>query len=123
MLKNKLLQKIKANGMSTRQAAESIGVSHTTIIRALRGEAVDVATILKISEWLEVKPSTLINSMSPTKSGLPEQIMLMLAGSPILAKEFEKAINSIVEGTVDETVIADIAAYASYRVNLGRLHS
>ena len=36
--------------LSSHKAAEAIGVSHTTILRALRGEAVDVETIIKIVE-------------------------------------------------------------------------
>lgn len=38
--------------LSSRQAAEAAGVSHTTILRALRGKSIDLDTLIKISEWL-----------------------------------------------------------------------
>lgn len=117
MLKAKLAQEMKNKGLSTRQVAKDIGTSHTTILRALRGEAVDVGTIVKMSEWLGVKPSTLINSMASI-SALPDQIAVMLGKHPRLENEFEQAIKKILDGTVDPSIIEDIAAYASYKINL-----
>jgi transcriptional regulator with XRE-family HTH domain len=118
MLKVKLSQEMKKKGLSTRQVAKEIGTSHTTILRALRGEIVDVATILKASKWLGLKPATLINSLATTTSALPDQIAVMLGKHPSLEAEFAKAIKAIVEEKVDPAIIEDIAAYAAYKINL-----
>ncbi len=121
MLKAKLAQEMKNKGLSTRQVAKEIGTSHTTILRALRGEIVDMATIMKVSEWLGVKPATLINSLASTKAALPEKIAVMLGNYPHLEEEFSKAINAISAGTVEPEIIENIAAYAAYRINLMRV--
>src|SRR5215212_9747532 len=42
MLKIALQKVMQDKGLSSHKAAEAIGVSHTTILRALRGETVDV---------------------------------------------------------------------------------
>ena len=118
MLKVKLSQEMKKKGLSTRQVAKEIGTSHTTILRTLRGEIVDVATILKFSEWMGLKPATLINSLADTKSALPDQIAVMLGKHPRLEAEFSKAIQAVVEEKVDPAIIEDIAAYAAYKINL-----
>lgn len=119
MLKTKLSQEMKNKGAGTRQVSKEIGVAHTTILRALRGDLVDVGTILKISKWMGVKPATLLNSMATTKDVLPEQIAVMLKNYPRLEDEFEKAIKAVIAGTVKPEIIEDIAAYAAYKINLG----
>lgn len=114
-----LINKVMLEGkLSTRDVAKSTGVSHTTIIRALRGEAVDVATVFKLSKWLAVKPHTLLNSMADMDDNLPDQIAVLLEGNQVLSKEFEKAITAIRKGNVDPSIIEDIASYASYKINL-----
>jgi transcriptional regulator with XRE-family HTH domain len=118
MLKAKLAQEMKHKGLSTRQVASEIGTSHTTILRALRGEIVDVVTILKMSDWLGIEPSTLINSMASTKAALPEQIAVMLGKYPRLENEFTKAIKAVLEEKVEPEIIEDIVAYAAYKINL-----
>jgi transcriptional regulator with XRE-family HTH domain len=118
MLSNLLKEKCQKLELSSRQAAEKVGVSHATILRALRGDIVDLETVLKISEWLGVKPHTLLNSMVNTKAGLSEKIAIMLEDNPLLAKEFSKAVDAILKGKVETSVIEDIASYAAYQINM-----
>ena len=101
---------------------QEVGVSHTTILRALKGDDVDVRTIIQLSEWLGVKPSTLLNSMASTRTGLADQIEVLLSGNPLLEKEFGVAIDAVAKGQVAPVVIADIAAYAAYRIKLATSH-
>jgi len=109
---------MKNKRLSTHQAAKEIGTSHTTILRALRGEVVDFATILKFGNWMGVKPATLINSLANTKPALSDQIAVMLGKHPRLENEFALAVKKILNGEVDASVIEDIAAYAAYKINL-----
>ncbi len=113
---------MKEKSLSSRQVAKDIGVSHTTIIRALRGDIVDIDTVLKIGPWMGVKPATLLNSMVTTEFGLPDQIAVMLENAPLLASQFAKAIKAIKDEKVDPAIIADIAAYAAYKINLSSSH-
>ena len=104
--------------LSSRQAAEVIGVAHTTVLRGLRGESIDLETLVKFSEWLEVKPHTLLNSMSAAKDSLSDQIAVMLEGNSDLAGEFEKAIAAIAKGRVEPAIVEDIAIYITYVINV-----
>jgi hypothetical protein len=79
----------------------------------------DLATILKISEWLQVEPSTLVNSLvSSSTDGLADEIAILLRSNSLLAKEFLKAVTAINKGQVDPSLIEDMAAYAAYKFKL-----
>lgn len=118
MLKEKLKQEMKSRGLGLSKMAKEIGVSHTTVLRTLRGDYVDMGTILKYSNWLGVEPATLLNSIPDTKSALPHKIAIMLGKYPLLEKEFTKAVDGIVLGKIDAGIIEDICAYAAYKINL-----
>jgi transcriptional regulator with XRE-family HTH domain len=116
-----MLQIVLKNAMdqrklSSHKAAEAIGVSHTTILRALRGEAVDVETIIKIANFLHIRPSELLNSMS-TETGLPDQLAALLSHSPELENELKGAVERAQAGQLDPAVIRDIVSYALYKLN------
>ena len=50
MLSKLLKEKCQKLELSSRQAAEEVGVSHATILRALRGDVMDLDTLIKMSE-------------------------------------------------------------------------
>ena len=118
MLSTLLQEKMGNNKLSIRQAAAQIEVSHTTLIRALRNEQCDLATILKFSKWLEVEPNEILNYLGSDQSSLPNLIFLALNKAPKLAHEFEAVMQAIVDGRVNLDLIEDIAAYAAYRLKL-----
>ncbi len=122
MLAEKLSQKMMENGLSPRQVGQKVGVSHTTILRAAKGDDVDVRTIIQLSKWLGVKPATLLNSMASTETGLADQIEVLLSGNPLLAQELGLAIEAVAKGQIAPVIIADIAAYAAYRIKLAISH-
>lgn len=122
MLAAKLSQKMMENGLSPRQVGQEVGVSHTTILRAAKGDDVDVRTIIQLSEWLGVKPATLLNSMASTETGLADQIEVLLSGNPLLEQELGLAIEAVAQGQIAPVIIADIAAYAAYRIKLAISH-
>ena len=119
MLRQLLETKMKEEGLSTRQAAIQITkVSHTTIVRALKGVVVDLETLKKISKWLGVLPSTLLNSESNTKDALASEIAIVLEQEPELERVFRNAIHQVLKEKVDPAVIKEIAAYAAFRLSL-----
>ena len=118
MLQIILEKAMQEQGLSSHKAAERIGVSHTTILRALRGEAVDVDTIIKIANFLNVRPSELLNSMSETAS-LPDQLAVLLSHSRELEEELRDAVERINAGQLDVSVLRDIVSYAQFRLQTG----
>ena len=116
MLQIVLEQAMKDKGLASRKAAEEIGVTHTTILRALRGETVDVDTIIKIANWLKIRPSELLDSMT-TDATLPEQLATLLSHSRDLEEHLADAVERVKAGQLDPAVLRDIVSYALFKLN------
>jgi DNA-binding Xre family transcriptional regulator len=113
-----ILQKfMRDRGLSSHKVADAIGVSHTTVLRALRGEAVDLDTIIKLANFMDVRPSDLLNSMSTTDATLPDRLAALLSHSPELEAELKDAVERTQAGELDPAVIRDIISYAVYKLN------
>jgi hypothetical protein len=117
MLKQILEKELKERNLSSRGAADVIGVSHTTILRALRVDVVDLDTVLKVSDWLHVRPATLINSMN-NEAPLSDRIAAIVERNPRLSQVLTDATQAIEDGKADPAIIEDIVAYALYKLNL-----
>jgi transcriptional regulator with XRE-family HTH domain len=107
---------MKELNLSARQAAEIIGTSHTTILRAASGEIVDLDTVIKISDWLGVRPSRLLNSFSQEQDVLDERITALIEGNPKLKEVFKRAMTLVENNEIDPTIIEDIVAYSSFKL-------
>jgi transcriptional regulator with XRE-family HTH domain len=118
MLAPLLKEKSMGLDLSFRQVAKEVGVSHATIIRAMNGEVVDLDTLIKMSEWLNVKPHTLLNSMSSANNVLADQIAVILDRNPKLKDLFNRAIKEIIDGDVGPDIIDDITAYAVFKLGI-----
>ena len=116
MLTIVLQRAMRDQGLSSHKVAQEIGVSHTTILRALHGEAIDVNTIIKIANFLKVRPSELLNSMS-TNATLPDQLAVLLSHSRELESELKDAVKRVQAGELDPAVVSDIVSYALYKLN------
>lgn len=117
MLDVVLNQVMTQKGLSARGAAKEIGVSHTTVLRALKGDPVDVPTLIAISNWIGVRPSELINSMGDVSS-VPEAVSTLISTHPQLGKVFEEAVALVEKGEAGPELIEDIVSYAAYKINL-----
>ena len=115
MLQTILQKAMNDRGKSTHSVAKEIGCSHTTIIRALKGYTVDVDTIIKIADWLHIRPSELLNSMADTSRA--DQIAVVLSHSPELETELKDAAERVKAGQLDPAVLRDIVSYALYKLN------
>jgi transcriptional regulator with XRE-family HTH domain len=116
MLDIVLRNAMQERGLSSHKVAEAIGVSHTTILRALKGDTVDIETIIKIANFLNVRPSEMLNSM-PTDATLPDQLAALLSHSPELEETLRDAVQRVKAGELKPGTIADIVSYARYRIN------
>ena len=117
MLQTLLQNQMTARNLSSHGAAEEIGCSHTTILRAMRGERIDIDTLIKIANWLHVRPSELLNSMGDTS--LADDIAVLLSHSPELEAELKDAAERVRAGVLDKAVLTDIVSYALYKLRSG----
>lgn len=105
-------EKLNATGLSIRAAAREIGVSHTTLGRALSGEAVDLPTVTSISQWLGVDTATLLNAGA---GDLANDIAAFIELKPQLAPVFAEAIRRIEIGELDAEALNDVVRYVKFR--------
>jgi transcriptional regulator with XRE-family HTH domain len=121
MLQTILQQEMKRRNVSSHGVAEAIGTSHTTVLRAMRGERVDVDTIIKLANWMNIRPSELLNSMSDTSTA--DQLAVLLSYSPELEAELKDATERVKAGVLDPAVVRDIVSYALYKLNTSGDHN
>jgi transcriptional regulator with XRE-family HTH domain len=118
MLSTLLKEKCQKLDLSSRQAAAEVGVSHATILRALRGDIVDLETLIKLSGWLNVKPATLLNTFAKSPDPLADQVAVVLERHPKVREMFSKVMKAITDEKADPDVIDDIVAFAAYKLRL-----
>jgi len=118
MLSKLLKEKCQKLSLSSRQAAHKVGVSHATILRVLKGDVVDIETLIKLSGWLNVKPSTALNSFVLSPDALADRVAVVIERHPQLRDVFSRAVKAIIEEDVDPSLIDDIAGYAAYKLNI-----
>jgi transcriptional regulator with XRE-family HTH domain len=118
MLAKLLKEKCQKLDLSSRQAATEVGVSHATILRALRGDIVDLETLIKLSGWLNVKPATLLNTFSKSPDPLVDQVAVLLERHPKVREMFSKLMKAIEDEKTDPDVVDDIIVFAAYRLRI-----
>ncbi len=116
MLQTLLKDEARKRGWSSRKMAEEIGVSHTTIIRAMRGDLVDLDTLIAIADWAGVRPSDLLNSFSKKSGDLSTTIAILIERIPALKAPLEAAAEAVKNGTADPSIVEDIVTYATYKL-------
>jgi transcriptional regulator with XRE-family HTH domain len=119
MLPKLLLDRMKERGLSLREAAQEIGVSHTTIARLLAGKPADIDTLDAVARWMGV-PITSLIEVSVQGSDLVNQIAVFVSAYPELAGVFRDVMQGILSGEVKPEVLTDVVAYTAYRLNLSK---
>jgi transcriptional regulator with XRE-family HTH domain len=115
MLQNILQGAMKEKDLSARDVGKLLGVSHTTVLRALQGEQIDLSTLIKMAEWLKIRPSVLLDNLGDDAE-VEAKVTLLTEAYPELRIVLEKAAHAVEEGQADPTIIKDIVAYAEYRI-------
>jgi DNA-binding Xre family transcriptional regulator len=116
MLAKLVNEKLRLRGISVRSAAEELGVSHTTIHRILKNENVDLDTVIKMCDWLGVRPSTLLDASS--RDNISDKVAAIIQVSPGLSKLFTEMVRDFEDGKMSERDIMDVLSYASYKLRL-----
>jgi transcriptional regulator with XRE-family HTH domain len=116
MLKEVLVRAMHERGLSTREAAKEIGVSHSTVFRITRGDPFDVPTLIAVANWLGVRPSTLLDNIG--QSDAITETAMLVENVPGILDVLKDAVKAIQEGKADPAIITDIISYASYKLSL-----
>jgi len=111
-----LAEKQRKEGLSNRAASRQIGVSHSTVSRALKGDQMDMATMEKFAVFLGIPVSSLMDMEASDHHGLAAKIDALVLQEPELAKVFEQAIDLILDDQMDPSIFQDLVAYASFRM-------
>lgn len=109
-------------GLSVRDAAKKIGVSHLTVARAANGETVEVDTLVKIADYLGVPVKDILD-VKETPDEINEQISMVLAIEPELSKVLAKIAKKVENKEMDAKVLAEVAAFAAYRLQVHEMES
>lgn len=115
ILPSLLRDKIKSMNISEREASRRSGVSPTTIGRILKGESVDVDTLVKVCNWLGVSPSIVLDAYRP--DNLEARIAAILQARPDLANVFQGVMDRIESDKIPSSVMDDVIAYINYRTS------
>lgn len=115
MLQQLLKGAMEDQHLSTRELGDKLGISHTTVLRALHGDAVDLQTLIKIADWLNIRPSALLDTLGDNFT-LDDKIEMLVQRYPALKDVLEKAVEAVENGLADPALIRDIVSYAEYRI-------
>lgn len=116
MLSDVLKREMQNRDLSVRQAAKEIGVSHSTIFRVLRGDPFDVPTLVAVANWLNVRPSTLLDNIA--KSDTVNEIAMLIESNPGILDVLKDALEAVRKQQANPEIIQDIISYAVYKLSL-----
>ena len=114
MLETLLINKIRDDDLSIRQAGKQIGIAHTTVIRLMEGGNCDQTTLVKVATWLNVEPSTLLDSEG--KSDLANKIAVLLEQQPKLADLLGEVLDRVVRDEIKPEAFTEIISYITFRL-------
>ena len=114
-----LAERQRQEGISTRELGNRIGVAHTTVIRFMNDQDVDLDTLEKVGEYLQVGIIDLLGMRSRVETeALSAQIAVLCQTAPSLARVFQEAINRVSSNNIHPEVVREIIRYAAYRLNM-----
>ena len=103
-------------GISLRQAAREVGISHTAITRAAEGVQIDLETVVRICNWLGVSPNDVLGTMGVNDQVMISQVVALIQSEPKLAQLFTDAFKDVEADKLSLDDLRDILNYATYRL-------
>jgi transcriptional regulator with XRE-family HTH domain len=114
MFQTLLKAEIERRKLSYRKAAREIGIAHTTLIGAARGNrTLDTETAMAICQWLGVPVSAAIDDAESVYAA----VALVVRSSPVLVKAFEQAAQNVKNGILAPEDFDELVRYAAYLVH------
>ena len=115
MLKELLESEIRNRGLNIRIASEQIGVSHTTVLRTLRGEPLDMPTLVKFCSWLGVEPTLAMVGLDESNAVSTFDTITQVV--PGLLEILEKATEDFKKGDLSPEDLEEIASFIAFKLN------
>jgi transcriptional regulator with XRE-family HTH domain len=120
MLQKIIREKIRDQDLSLREAAQVIGVSHTTLARVINGDKADLETVVAISNWLGVSVAEALNVLGTGEAEMLSAVSMIVKSNPELNNLFWNAVTYVKQGTLEVDELRDIIGYALYKINTSR---
>lgn len=117
-LQSMINQKLAAEKISLRQAAAQIGMAHSTLRNFLIGNQMDMDTIQKICNWLNVSVRDALGF--DTDSDTAAAVATVLEMEPELAEIFRAAATDVRDGKLPPEDFLEIVRYATYRLQTAK---
>jgi hypothetical protein len=117
MLQRMLQEEIRSRGLSVRRASIQIGVSHTTVFRALEGKQLDLPTIDLICKWLGINTIEVLRlpqNQSPTTA---DKLAVLISRNSRLSAAMDRLVEMYENKELEAVIVADVLAYISFRVS------
>jgi DNA-binding Xre family transcriptional regulator len=112
-------QKLLAEGITIGEVAIKVGLSRATYYRFLKGDNLDMDTVIRLCKWLEVSPATILNIEAPDNEvATLSTIAAIVNLDPRIAALFVGLANDFREGKVNINVAQDILAYSAFKLKL-----
>ena len=116
LLHTLLNAKISQQNISVREAARSIGISHSTLERFLDGKMrPNIDSTVLISRWLGVDPSVIIENSGP--SGRRDDVTEFLSAYPELLDLFRDVLNGIKNNEVAPDIVNELIQYIRFKLS------
>lgn len=120
----KLEAEIKRRKVSYREASRQMGISHATLIGAVRGTRnIDLETAAAITKWLGVPLSDMITEPDPEtqkRKSVVQDVQIVLDAAPQLEQVFVLASQELENGTLSLSDFKDIVEYAAFKIRIRR---
>ncbi len=116
-----LRQAMEQKEVSAREVARQTGVAHTTVIRILHRENVDLDTIKKICAWLKIDPMYVVN----LESGLPDKewlwkLGMLIESNGVIHIAMKRVFRDLDLREITPRIINDIGAYIVFAIRMHR---
>lgn len=117
---NKILTKeIQRRGISFREAAKEIGISHTTLYAIKEGRPMDVETAIAVCKWANVPIETLVKVAGKRERTLAA-VDVLLRAAPDLEKAFLEAADAVESGELSMDDFNEVITFAAYMIQRRR---
>jgi transcriptional regulator with XRE-family HTH domain len=115
MLSRILQDKMKNDGLSARAVSRQVGVAHTTVLRLLDDETVDLSTLMKVADWLGVSVAD-ITDVGTKSADLAQKLAVLIEQEPRLKSLFTVLVSEYEGGRLTSKELEDVLAYAKFKI-------
>lgn len=119
MLGKLLVEAIERRGISQREAARQIGISHTTLVMVKKGRPLEVNTAYLICQWLGVPLTTAVEEVSDADR-MMSRMTTLLKTAPELEQIFAIAAQEVEKGSLSPDDFKEIMAFAAFKIQQRR---